>query len=208
MRRTSRPGAPRYGRGSKEQVGRDGACLVFADETGAGTDPPVRRTWGRKGRTPLIARSRRHRRRVNAVGWLCVDPLQGTVRLVYTAQHRPITQHDLPALIDRVHAQVGVPVVLIWDNHSSHRGARMREELAARPWLSVVHLPTYAPELNPVEALWSHLKRVLANRAFRGVDELEKVLRSHLRSVQKRPGLLRGFIRSVGLDPDSFPSIT
>ncbi|WP_236568002.1 MULTISPECIES: transposase [unclassified Nocardiopsis] len=127
---------------------------------------------------------------------------------MYTAKRASITQADLPALIDRVHAQLRAPIVLVWDNHSSHTTGWVRGQLRARPWLSVVRLPAYAPGLNPVETLWSHLKAFLANRAFRNVDELEQKLRSHLRSVQKRPGLLRGFIRSVGLDPDLFPSTT
>ncbi|MFE3459576.1 transposase [Nocardiopsis aegyptia] len=71
-----------------------------------------------------------------------------------------------------------------------------------------MHLPAYAPELNPVEAVWSHLKSFLTNRAFRTTDELEQVMRSHLASIQKRPDLLRGFIRSVGLDPPPLLSTT
>lgn len=168
----------------------------------------MRRTWGRRGQTPLIAVSRKRRQRMNAIGWLCVHPGDGRVRLVYTAQRESITQHDLPDLISRVHDQLRAPVVLVWDNHSSHTARWVSRELAGREWLSVVHLPKYAPELNPVETLWSHLKAHLANRAFRSLEELEQVMRSHLRSVQQRPGLLRGFIRSVGLDPDPIPSTT
>lgn len=145
---------------------------------------------------------------MNASGWLCVNPADGRVRLVCGAQRDSITQHDLPDLISRIHSQLGAPVVLVWDNHSSHTVRWVSRELAGRGWLSVVHLPKYAPELNPVETLWAHLKDHLANRAFRSLDELERVMRSHLRSVQRRPELLRGFIRSVGLDPDPIPSNT
>lgn len=168
----------------------------------------MRRTWGRRGQTPLIAVSGKRRQRMNASGWLCVNPADGRVRLVYGAQRESITQHDLPDLISRVHSQLGAPVVLVWDNHSSHTARWVSRELAGREWLSVVHLPKYAPELNPVETLWAHLKDHLANRAFRSLEELERVMRSHLRSVQKRPGLLRGFIRSVGLTPCPIPSTT
>lgn len=156
----------------------------------------------------MIALSRKRNHRVDAGGWLCANPTDGRVRLVYTAQRTPITQHDLPDLIDRVHDQLAAPVGLVWDNHSSHTAARIHRELEDRQGASGVFLPRYAPELNPVETLWSHLKTVLANRAFRGVEELEKVMRAHLRSVQRHPGLLRGFIQSVGLNPSPFPSTT
>ncbi|GHC83832.1 hypothetical protein GCM10007079_25280 [Nocardiopsis terrae] len=55
-------------------------------------------------------------------------------------------------------------------------------------------------------AVVTHEERGLANRGFRGLGELEKAMRSHLRSVQKRTDLLRGFIDSVGLEPSPFPS--
>lgn len=57
------------------------------------------------------------------------------------------------------------PVVLVWDGLPAHKSAKMRALLAARPWLRVYQLPCYTPELNPVENLWSSLRRGLANLA-------------------------------------------
>ncbi len=48
------------------------------------------------------------------------------------------------------------------DRLNTHVSAVMRELIAARAWLQVVLLPSYAPYLNPVEAVWSHVKRSLA----------------------------------------------
>ena len=54
--------------------------------------------------------------------------------------------------------------MLVWDNLNGHVSTTMRRLIAARrPWLRVYTLPAYAPELNPVEKVWSHLKRGLAN---------------------------------------------
>jgi transposase len=57
-------------------------------------------------------------------------------------------------------------VTLIWDGLTSHRSRAMLDYLdTQKHWLQVVSLPGYAPELNPVEGLWSSLKgRELANR--------------------------------------------
>ncbi|MFG6199751.1 transposase [Nonomuraea sp. JJY05] len=41
----------------------------------------------------------------------------------------------------------------------------MRRAIDSRPWLTVFYLPSYAPELNPAEGVWSHLKRSLDNLA-------------------------------------------
>jgi transposase len=59
----------------------------------------------------------------------------------------------------------GEKAILLWDGLPAHRSHAMRAWLATqRHWLVVERLPVYAPELNPVEGLWSCLKGVeLAN---------------------------------------------
>jgi transposase len=51
--------------------------------------------------------------------------------------------------------------VLVWDNLNTHVSAAMTELVAAQPWLTVVQLPPYAHELNPVEPVWPHLEQSL-----------------------------------------------
>jgi putative transposase len=72
--------------------------------------------------------------------------------------------------------------------------------IAARDWLTVYRLPPYAPELNPVEAVWSHLKRSLANLAKHGISQLTMLVKTRLRQMQYRPGLLDSFLAKPGLD--------
>ena len=55
---------------------------------------------------------------------------------------------------------------------TTHLSAAMKELIAARDWLIVFQLPPYAHELNPVELVWSHLKRSLANLAKRDLTQL------------------------------------
>lgn len=72
---------------------------------------------------------------------------------------------DFARLLDAAQQQLGVPIVLVWDNLTTHKDALMRSLIAARPWLTVFYLPAYPPELNPVETVWSHLKRGVRNLA-------------------------------------------
>ncbi|MFE9207480.1 transposase [Micromonospora sp. NPDC007230] len=44
--------------------------------------------------------------------------------------------------------------MLIWDNLNTHVSHRMHALAAARPWLTVIRLPAYAPDLNPTEGVW------------------------------------------------------
>ena len=80
--------------------------------------------------------------------------------------------------------------MLVWDNLNTHVSATMTELIAARDWLTVYRLPPYAHELNPVEQVWSHLKRSLANLAKRNPAQLTVLVKTRLKRMQYRPGLL------------------
>lgn len=91
--------------------------------------------------------------------------------------------------------------MLVWDNLNTHLSAVMTRLVAARPWLTVYQLPAYAPELNPVEAVWAYLKRSLANLAKHTLDQLLQLIKTRLRRLQYRPDLTAGFLDKTGLRP-------
>jgi transposase len=76
----------------------------------------------------------------------------------------------------------------------------MAELIAARPWLTVYRLPPYAHELNPVESVWSHLKRSLANLTKHTLAELTALVKTRLKRMQCRPALLTGFLVGTRLE--------
>ena len=82
--------------------------------------------------------------------------------------------------------------------------AAMTELVTARDWLTVFRLPPYAHELNPVELVWSHLKRSLANLAKRNLAQLTALVKTRLKRMQYRPGLLEGFLACTRLDLTPF----
>jgi transposase len=69
----------------------------------------------------------------------------------------------------------------------------MRTLISTRHWPHVIRLPAYAPDLNPVERVWSHLKRSLGNLAAHGIDDLVAIVRNRLKRVQYRPELTDAF---------------
>jgi transposase len=89
---------------------------------------------------------------------------------------------------------------VVWDGLNTHTSRAMRELIGARCWLTVFQLPAYAPELNPVEPVWSNLKRSLANLAKHDIGQLTALVRTRLRRMQYRPGLLDGFLAKTRLD--------
>ncbi|MGA6157428.1 transposase [Stenotrophomonas sp. NPDC087984] len=75
----------------------------------------------------------------------------------------------------------------------------MHELIAARLWLTVYQLPPYAPELNPIEGVWSHLKRSLANLTKHSLDQLTAMVKTRLKRMQYRR--LRCQSRAVACAP-------
>ncbi len=66
--------------------------------------------------------------------------------------------------------------------------------------MSIEELPSYAPELNPVEQLWNHIKYgVLANFAPQDVGHADEVVREHLAAARCDRKRLQGFFKASGL---------
>ena len=129
-------------------------------------------------------------------------------RLVYRVHPGPrrgdkrkgFTEPGYARLLDAAHQQLGGPLVLVWDNLNTHVSGVMRDLVAARDWLTVFQLPSYASELNPVESVWALLKRSLANLVKRSLAELTALVKARLRRMQYRPGLLAAFLTRTRLD--------
>ena len=78
----------------------------------------------------------------------------------------------------------------------------MRALIAARDWLHVIRLPAYAPDLNPVEWLWKHLKRdELGNVSCLDLEQLHMEIHLALGRVRRRRALVRSFFEGAGLKP-------
>jgi hypothetical protein len=151
-----------------------------------------------------------HDTRVSLAGLIAVRPGCGP-RLIFRThrarrgdKRKGFTEQDYARLLDAAHQQLGGPVVLVWDGLNTHTSHAMRELIAARDWLTVFQLPAYAPELNPVEPVWSHLKRSLANLVKQDIGQLTVLVRTRLRRMQYQPGLLEGFLAKPGLDLSNF----
>jgi transposase len=183
-----------------------GAVIVFSDEAGLSLLPPVRRTWAPAGRTPTIGMRMGHRPKVSVVGWCCYLP-GPAYRYFYRIVPGSVTDRILIRQLCQVHRSLGRPIVLIWDNLGSHRSRRMQAFATRTDWLTLVYLPPYTPDLNPVEGGWAHIKNgPLANLGARTLDELLTTARRSLRHIQHHPALLTGFLAETGLNWDPQPS--
>jgi transposase len=110
---------------------------------------------------------------------------------------------DLRDLLGRAHIQLGGPIVLVWDNLRMHLVEPMRQFIADHAdWLTAFHLPSYSPELNPQEGIWSLVKRDIGNLAAANLGQITRAVKHKLKQVQYRPDLIDGCLAGTGLIMD------
>ncbi|WP_432037885.1 IS630 family transposase [Streptomyces cucumeris] len=203
--------AVRVGQGGVALRGRlaaaRGAWLVFEDEAGFSMTPPQAKTWSQRGRTPVVRVRGRSRRRISIAALTCYKPGHRS-RLIYRPRRddgrrdgrKSFSWRDYRDLLIAAHQQLGGPIVLVWDNLNVHKAAGLREWAELRDWLTIYYLPPYAPDLNPVEGIWSLLRRGwLSNVAFSTPEHLVQRIRRGLRHIQYRSTLIDGCLAETGL---------
>jgi transposase len=171
---------------------RRGAKIFFLDEAGVRSDQVLGRTWGIRGQTPEVPTSGKRQSvsaisAVNALGefWFAMYSQRlnatGFIELLGKFMHR------------RKH-----PVFLVLDGHPAHIAgsvARYLQSLKGR--LELHFLPGYAPELNPDEFVWNHLKRQgVSKKPLRRNESLRERVHADLSEIQSRPALVRSFFHA------------
>jgi hypothetical protein len=203
---------PDLGEGAR-LAAASGAWIVFEDEAGQNLRPPKARTWARRGHTPVVRVCGKGSGRVSVAGLVCLKP-GARGHLFYRirihrgrkGERRSMSEDDYAELIAAAHNQLHAPVILIWDNLNTHISAAMGRFISSHPdWLTEVRLPSYAPELNPVEGAWANMKNGLGNLAARDVDQLAAIIRNRLKRIQYRPALIEAFLAQAGLTLEPQP---
>lgn len=174
---------------------------MFWDESGVSLLPVTRRTWAPRGVTPVIGHHFNWKRASMAAG-LCYGSRGGGAALAF---HHQVDAYDTDTLIQALgelrRFLGGQKATLLWDGLPAHRslamGAWLRRQ---RHWLVAERLPGYAPDLNPVEALWANLKGVeLANLAGDTLEEVTAAAERGIQRIRSTPHLAYSFLRHCGL---------
>jgi transposase len=162
-----------------DQIGAIADChpgeevrVYFQDEARFGTQGTITRVWARKGSRPRAVRQ-------NGREWLYVmiavcAATGGASALIMPELNTAVVNLFLEQFARELPA--GVHAVLIWDGAGFHNGG----DLLVPAGVSLIRLPPYSPELNPVENLWHYLRsHHWSNRMYEGYEELkEEAVRS------------------------------
>lgn len=90
------------------------------------------------------------------------------------------------------------PIFLVLDGHPSHRAKLVQRYVASlRGTLELHFLPGYAPELNPDEFVWNHLKKQgVSKKPLRRNESLKVRVESDLQAIKRSPALVRSFFHA------------
>jgi transposase len=108
---------------------------------------------------------------------------------------------DVVRFLNHLMCHLGGQLLIIWDGAPIHRDHAVKAFLASEVagQLSVEPLPGYAPDLNPDEEVWNHLKQVeLRNVACHDHAELRHALRLAIARLRHKPDVIRSFIKHCG----------
>jgi transposase len=169
------------------QAKADGGEVFFWDESGFRAAAVHGRTWGIKGQTLVVERPGQRQSisaasAVNAKGgfWYCTYQ-GGLTAELFVHLLRQLMRHRRK------------PVHLVVDGLPAHKTKLVKDYVQSTKGRLTFHfLPGYAPELNPDELVWSHMKRTgVARTPLRKGERLQDKVEAQLATIKNTPQLVR-----------------
>lgn len=153
------------------------------------------RTYAPRGQTPVLQAplTRDH--------LSVISGITSAGRLLVQMQEQPFRGPTVVGFLRHLLRQIDGPLLVIWDGAPIHRAQPVKDFLATAPGKRVLleRLPGYAPEVNPDEGIWQHLKRVeLRNVICHSLTELKTELRLAIARLRHKPHVLRGCFTHCG----------
>lgn len=176
-----------------------GFSLGYEDESGISEKPVVRTTWAPKGTTPTIQSSGSWKS-LTMAGLLLFTPKGNRPRIFFRLQPGSMDKYDFVDFLKDIKRELkGKKLLLIWDGLPAHKaGIVMKYITLQKHWLIVERYPSYAPELSPVEFLWSPMKtKDLAHILPKGLKHLKRVVRRSFRRIAADKALLKSCLRKA-----------
>jgi len=174
-----------------KQAKKQGADIFFWDESGFRADTVHGKTWGVRGKTPVVQRPGQRQSisaasAVSAKGAFWFQTYDGALNAELFVE-----------FLQKMMKYRKKPVHLVLDSLPAHKKAIVREYVATTEGKLTLHfLPGYAPDLNPDELVWSHVKRTgTARRPLQKGEKLRDKIEEQLAKLQQMPRLVRSFFQ-------------
>lgn len=166
------------------------AIIYFQDESGIHLTPVLGKTWGKKGKTPIV-------RVTGNRGTLCVSScISPGGRLLFRVEKERVTAKIFADFLEKVlQSHPKRKIIVITDKASPHT-ARLIEKFQQKnsKRLAIYYLPPYSPDLNPDEQVWNYLKNnKIKTHVAQTVKQLKRLTLNAMQSIQKQPALVKSF---------------
>lgn len=179
----------------KGQPDLDPTRLVFIDETGASTKMARLRGRALRGRRCRAAIPHGHWKTTTFVGALRLDGITAPMVLDGAMSGAAFLAYVRQLLVPTLHPGD----IVVMDNLPAHKIAGVRQAIEA-VGASVLYLPPYSPEFNPIEQMFAKLKALLRKAAARTIDALWAAVADALDAF--KPNECAHYFTNAGYEPE------
>lgn len=175
-----------------KQAKVSGGEVYFWDESGFRADTVHGKTWGVKGQTPVVERPGQ-RQSISAA-----SAVSARGAFWYRTYQGGLNAELFVTLLRQMMRHRSKPVHLVVDGLPAHKTALVKAYVQSTDGMLTLHfLPGYAPELNPDELVWSHMKRTGVARApLRQGEKLQEKIEAQLAAIKRIPRLVQSFFKA------------
>ena len=179
------------------QARRERRIIVFIDEAGFYLLPGVVRTYAPCGETPVL-RCYETRDHLSVMSGITM-----TGQLYTLTRSEPLRSWESISFLFHLARCLGRRLLVIWDGSPIHRSSEVKTFLAqgGSGFVHLESLPPYAPDLNPDEGVWQHLKHVeMRNLCCNNLGHLYLELSLAIRRLRQKSHLIQSFFASAELE--------
>jgi putative transposase len=169
------------------------ATFVFLDEVGSSLKGLLGMTWAPIGQTPVLETCCNWKN-LSTIG--AITP-QGEV--FEQSYPHSIKSSHVTAFLQHLADSIPAKLVVFCDNariHTSYETkSYIQQNLSDR--LTLVHMPSYAPEFNPIEWLWAWIKKnFISNLCPKTLQQLQEAWQRAFSAARAAPELIHSFFRA------------
>ena len=179
----------------KKNAKKQGAEVFWLDEASIRSDDPLMRTWGLKGQTPTVKTSGQRQ------GIHAISALSNSGGFWYHVfSERFNAEVFIECLKDLIKNRKKL-VYIITDGHPVHKSKAVAKFLKNNEHrLKLFILPPYAPDLNPDELVWNHLRQKgTARTPLKKGESLRERTFIDLELIAQDKALIKSFFRNTSV---------
>jgi transposase len=153
----------------KRLAKKEKAEIYFEDEAGLRSDHHSGRTWGIKGKTPIV-KATGARFRFNVI-----SAVNNKGKFSFMILDSKFGSDEFINFLERLIRYKRNKIFLIVDGHPVHKSKKVKEWVEKnKKRIALFYLPPYSPELNPTELTWNIMKNEMGKKTITGPDNMKE----------------------------------